>query len=248
MIICKTPREIEIMRQAGKIVAIAHHEVSKYIKPGISLAELDTIVEQVIRSCEATPSFKGYNGFPASSCISVNQVIVHGIPDEYRLQDGDIVTIDIGAYYKGYHGDSAWTYAVGSINEEKQHLLEVTEQSLYEGLKLIAPGVHLSDISHAIQMHVEKNGCSIVKEFTGHGIGQDLHEEPNVPNYGNSGKGVILKPGMTLAIEPIVCSGQPISHTLEDNWTTVTVDASPAAHYEHTIVVTESGYDILTIL
>ena len=248
MIICKTQREIEIMRQAGRIVALTHEELRKHVKPGITTKELDKIAEEVIKSNNAIPSFKGYNGFPGSICASVNEELVHGIPGSRVLKDGDIISIDIGAYFNGYHGDSAWSYRVGKVSMEADNLLSVTEQSLYEGLKLAKPGNRLLDISHAIQKHVENNGFSIVEEYVGHGIGQKLHEDPPIPNYGLPNRGPLLKKGMTLAIEPMVNQGKRFIRVLPDNWTVVTADKKLCAHYEHTIVITDNGYEILTQL
>lgn len=246
MIICKTERELEIMRQAGKIVALTHKELKKHIKPGISTKELDSIAEKIIRSHDAIPSFKGYNGFTGSICASVNEELVHGIPGKRVLKEGDIISIDIGAEYNGYHGDSAWTYAVGKITEEDQKLLDVTEASLYKGLEEAKPGERLSNISHAIQSYVESFGFSIVREYVGHGIGKSLHEDPHIPNYGPPGKGPRLKPGMVLAIEPMVNAGKRYVKTLSDNWTVVTTDGKNCAHFEHTVAITETGYEILT--
>ena len=246
MIICKTPRELEIMKEAGRIVALTHQELQNHISPGISTMELDAIAENVIRSMDAAPSFKGYNGFPGSICASVNEELVHGIPGSRILKEGDIISIDIGAYYKGYHGDSAWTYAVGRIAPETEKLLDVTEESLYIGLNEAKPGERLSTISHAIQTYVESNGFSIVREYVGHGVGQNLHEAPQIPHYGPPGKGPVLKPGMVLAIEPMVNAGRRYVKTLEDNWTVVTQDGKMCAHFEHTIAITETGFDILT--
>lgn len=246
MIICKTPREIEIMREAGKIVALTHQELKKHIKPGITTLELDEIAEKFIRKLNAIPSFKGYNGFRGSICASVNNELVHGIPGKRVLKDGDIISLDIGAKYNGYHGDSAWTYPVGQIDKATQELLDVTEESLYIGLKEAKPGERLSNISHAIQTYAESNGFSIVREYVGHGIGQDLHEDPQIPHYGPPNKGPRLKPGMVLAVEPMVNAGSRYVKTLADNWTVVTVDGKMCAHFEHTIAITESGYEILT--
>lgn len=248
MIICKTPREIEIMREAGKIVALTHQELKKHIVPGITTRKLDEIAEKFIRSCGATPSFKDYNGFKGSICASVNEELVHGIPGKRKLKDGDIISIDIGAFYNGYHGDSAWTYAVGQIDEDSKKLLEVTEESLYRGLQEAKSGIRLTDISHAIQSYVEAEGFSVVREYVGHGIGQDLHEDPQIPHYGDPGKGPRLKTGMVLAIEPMVNAGQRYVKTLSDNWTVVTVDGKRCAHFEHTIAITDQGYEILTKL
>ncbi|OIJ17159.1 type I methionyl aminopeptidase [Anaerobacillus alkalilacustris] len=246
MIICKTPREIEIMRVAGKIVALTHQELKKYIQPGISTKELDSIAEKFIRQHDAIPSFKGYNGFTGSICASVNEELVHGIPGEKILKNGDIISIDIGAKYNGYHGDSAWTYAVGEISAETQKLLDVTEQSLYKGLEEAKPGVRLSNISHAIQTYVESYDFSIVREYVGHGIGQNLHEDPQIPHFGPPDKGPRLKPGMVLAVEPMVNAGKRYVRTLPDNWTVVTTDGKMCAHFEHTIAIMETGYEILT--
>jgi methionyl aminopeptidase len=248
MIICKTPREIEIMREAGKIVALTHQELEKHIRPGITTKELDEIAEAVIRKHGAIPSFKGYNGFPGSICASVNEELVHGIPGDRVLKEGDIISIDVGAQYNGYHADSAWTYPVGEIAEETKKLLEVTEKSLYIGLEEAKPGARLSNISHAIQTYVESHHFSIVREYVGHGIGQNLHEDPQIPHYGPPNKGPRLKPGMTLCIEPMVNAGSRYVKTLADNWTVVTVDGKMCAHFEHTIASTENGYEILTTL
>ncbi|ALF08958.1 type I methionyl aminopeptidase [Parageobacillus thermoglucosidasius] len=248
MIICKTPREIEIMREAGKIVALTRQELEKHIRPGITTKELDQIAEAVIRKHGAIPSFKGYNGFPGSICTSVNEELVHGIPGDRVLKEGDIISIDVGAQYNGYHADSAWTYPVGEIAEETKKLLEVTEKSLYIGLEEAKPGARLTNISHAIQTYVESHHFSIVREYVGHGIGQNLHEDPQVPHYGPPNKGPRLKPGMTLCVEPMVNAGSRYVKTLADNWTVVTVDGKMCAHFEHTIAITENGYEILTTL
>lgn len=248
MIVSKTPRELELMREAGRIVALAHETVSKAIRPGITTRELDKIVEDVIVANGATPSFKGYGGFPASICASINQVLVHGIPGDHILKDGDIISVDIGACYKGYHGDSAWTYAVGKISSEAQKLMDVTKESLFTGLAEIKPGKRLTDVSHAIQKFVEGHNYSLPVDYAGHGIGSELHEEPIVPNFGEPGRGIVLKEGMTFAVEPMVHAGKPHTRTLADGWTVVTKDGSLAAHYEHTIAVTSDGYEILTKL
>lgn len=246
MIICKTPRELDIMRVAGKIVALTHQELQKYIEPGITTKELDSIAEKFIRQHDAIPSFKGYNGFTGSICASVNEELVHGIPGDRLLKNGDIISIDIGAKYNGYHGDSAWTYAVGEISEETQKLLDVTEQSLYKGLEEAKPGERLSNISHAIQVYVEAFGFSVVREYVGHGIGQNLHEDPQIPHFGPPNKGPRLKPGMVLAVEPMVNAGKRYVRTLPDNWTVVTTDGKMCAHFEHTIAIVETGFEILT--
>lgn len=246
MIICKSKAELEIMREAGRIVALTHQELAKHLKPGITTKELDESAEKFIRGMGAIPSFKGYGGFSGSICISVNEELVHGIPGKRVLQDGDIVTLDIGAEVHGYHGDSAWTYAVGSITDDAKRLMDVTEHSLYKGLEQALPGARLSDISHAIQTYVEAAGFSIVREYVGHGIGRHLHEDPQIPNYGPPGRGPKLKPGMVLAVEPMVNAGERYVRTLQDNWTVVTVDKSLCAHYEHTIAITDDGCEILT--
>lgn len=247
MIICKTESELDLMREAGRIVAETHQLMERYIRPGITTAELDQIAGNFIRKQGARPSFKGYNGFPGNICISINEQLVHGIPSKSRvLQEGDIVTLDIGAEVGGYHGDSAWTYAVGKISDEARRLLEVSERSLMEGLALAKPDVRLYTISHAIQTCAEAEGFSIVREYVGHGIGAKLHEEPRIPNYGLPDRGPRLKKGMTLAIEPMVVMGERYVKTLPDNWTVVTEDGSLCAHFEHTIAITSDGYEILT--
>ena len=249
MITIKSAREIELMREAGRIVALAHQAVRKHLKPGLTTADIDTLVERVIRNHDAEPSFKGYGGFPASACTSVNEEVIHGIPSPKRkLKRGDILKVDIGAMYKGYHGDSAWTYAVGPISEEAEQLLKVTEAALYEGLRFARSGQRLSDISHAIQQYAEKHGYSVVREFVGHGIGKQLHEDPQVPNYGLPNKGPILKPGMTLAVEPMINVGSKAVKVLADQWTAVTSDGSLSAHFEHTILITEDACMLLTVL
>ncbi|MFI3329433.1 MAG: type I methionyl aminopeptidase [bacterium] len=249
MITIKSPREIELMRKAGRIVALAHAEVAKNIRPGISTLELDEIVEKVIRDNDAIPSFKGYNGFPGSICASINEVVVHGIPSSKSiLKNGDIIAVDIGANYKGYHGDSAWTYAVGTISKEDQELMKVTKEALYQGLNAVKATVHLSDISNSIGTYATSFGYGVVEEFTGHGIGSQLHEDPAIPNFGKPHLGPVLKAGMTLAIEPMINIGTKRVKVLQDNWTTITCDKKNSAHYEHTILVTEDGYEILTTL
>jgi len=247
MIICKTESELTCMREAGRIVADTHQLMKEHIRPGVTTAELDRIAGQYIRSQGAIPSFKGYNGFPGNICTSINEQLVHGIPSTSQvLKDGDIISLDIGAQYKGYHGDSAWTYAVGDVSDEVRKLLDVTEAALMAGLNVAGPDVRLYTISHAIQQCAEVAGFSIVREYVGHGIGADLHEEPKVPNYGLPDRGPRLKPGMTLAIEPMVVIGGREVKTLPDNWTVVTVDGTWCAHFEHTIAITSDGYEILT--
>ncbi|MDR6885299.1 methionyl aminopeptidase [Bacillus sp. 3255] len=235
------------MREAGRIVAETHRLLARAIRPNITTKELDQIAEEYIRSQGAIPSFKGYNGFPGSICASVNEELVHGIPGPRKLVEGDIISIDIGAQYKGYHGDSAWTYPVGEISETAKRLLAVTEQSLYRGIAEAKPDARLYTLSHAIQTCIEDAGFSVVIEYVGHGIGKDLHEEPQIPNYGVPDKGPRLKPGMVLAIEPMVVVGERFVQTLEDDWTVVTADKSICAHFEHTVAITAAGYEILTL-
>jgi methionyl aminopeptidase len=248
MIICKSEVELELMREAGRIVAETHRLLAGAIRPNVTTKELDQIAEDYIRSQGATPSFKGYNGFPGSICASVNEQLVHGIPGSRKLVDGDIISIDIGAQFRGYHGDSAWTYPVGTISETSRKLLEVTEQSLYRGIAEAKPDARLYTLSYAIQNCIEDAGFSVVREYVGHGIGTELHEEPQIPNYGVPNKGPRLKPGMVLAIEPMVIIGGRYVKTLEDDWTVVTVDGSWCAHFEHTVAITADGYEILTKL
>ncbi|MCG7410613.1 type I methionyl aminopeptidase [Paenibacillus sp. ACRRX] len=248
MIICKSEVELGFMREAGRIVAETHRLMANSVKPGITTRELDAIADKFIRSKGATPSFKGYNGFSGSICASVNEELVHGIPGDRILNEGDIISIDIGAQYRGYHGDSAWTYGVGKISDTAQRLLDVTERSLYAGLELIKSDVRLYTISHAIERVIEDAGFSVVREYVGHGVGADLHEEPQIPNYGTPDRGPRLKPGMTLAIEPMVVIGERYVKTLADNWTVVTVDGTWCAHFEHTVAVTPDGCEILTTL
>lgn len=247
MITSKSQREIETMRHAGKITSMALAAVAKAIKPGVSTKQLDAIAEKTIRSMGATPSFKGYGGFPGSICTSINEQLVHGIPSNVTLKEGDIISIDCGACYKGYHGDSAWTFAVGEVSTEAKNLMKVTKESLFEGLKQVKAGNRLGDVCHAIGAYVEEHGYSVPVDYTGHGIGTALHEEPAIPNFGQAGRGILLKEGMTLAIEPMVHAGKPQTRVLQDDWTVVTKDGSLAAHYEHTILVTKEGYEILTI-
>lgn len=248
MISIKSKHELEIMREAGRIVAEAHEAVRRTVQPGLTTRELDAVVEAVIRKAHATPSFLGYNGFPASICASVNEELVHGIPGSRKLQAGDIISVDIGAFYKGYHGDSAWTYAVGTISAQAQELLEVTEQSLFAGIAFAGVGNRLSDISHAVQAYAEPRGFSIVRDYVGHGIGREMHESPQIPNFGPPGKGPRLRSGMVLAIEPMVNAGGYDVQTLADNWTVVTADHSLCAHFEHTVAITDDGPQLLTVL
>ena len=246
MITIKSDREIELMRHAGKLVSLMHQFIKPYIKEGITTKELDQLCEDFIVSHDAVPTCKGFEGFPATLCTSVNDTVVHGIPDDYRLKNGDIITIDVVIGYKGYQGDAAWTYAVGEIDDDKKYLMEHTEKALYEGIKEVKPGNRIGDISAAVQKYAEDHHLGVVRELCGHGIGKDMHEDPEVPNFGVSNTGPRLKPGMVICIEPMLTFGRRDVFVLEDDWTVKTVDHSPAAHYEHTVLVTEDGYEILT--
>lgn len=248
MIIIKSNKEIDFMRESGKIVAETHEILKKAIKPGITTKELDKIAEANIKKYNAEPSFKGYHGYTGSVCASINEEVVHGIPGEKQLKDGDIISIDIGAFYKGYHADAAKTHGVGAISDEDKKLIEVTRESFYKGIEFAKLGYRLSDISHAIQLYVENNGFSIVRDFVGHGIGSKLHEDPQIPNYGPPGKGPRLQEGMVLAIEPMVNAGSYHVKILSDGWTSVTIDGKKSAHYEHTIAITGEEPLILTKL
>lgn len=248
MITIKSQNEISLMRKAGQMVALTREELKKHIKPGVTTKQLDEIAEKFIYSLGGIPSFKGYNGFPGSICTSVNEVVVHGIPSNTKLKEGDIITLDIGVYYEGFHGDSAWTYGVGKISETDQQLLDVTLNSLYAGLKEAKPNNRVGDISHAIQSYVEPYGYGIVEEFTGHGIGRELHEDPYVPNFGQPKTGALLRKGMTICVEPMINLGTKRVKVLKDNWTTVTLDKKKSAHFEHMIAITDDGYEILTEL
>ncbi|HWR62739.1 MAG TPA: type I methionyl aminopeptidase [Clostridia bacterium] len=248
MISIKSPREIELMRIAGKIVAETLELMKESIRPGITTLELDTLAEAHIRKSGGIPAFKGYNGFPASICSSVNEQVVHGIPGSTVLNDGDIIGIDIGAVYEGYYGDAARSFGIGHISDDLKKLLRVTEESFFEGIGYALEGNRLSDISSRIQKHVEANGFSIVRDFVGHGIGTGMHEEPQIPNYGPPNKGPRLVAGMALAIEPMVNLGRYPVKVLKDGWTVVTADGKPSAHYENTIVITKGKPEILTLL
>ncbi len=235
------------MRQACKIAAAARALAGEMVRPGITTGAIDKAVHDYIVSQGAKPSFLGYNGFPASSCISVNNTVIHGIPGSYVLQEGDIVSVDVGAYYKGFHGDCAATFSSGTISAEAQKLIDVTRQSFYEGIQFAKKGNRVSDISHAVQTYVELNGFSVVRTFVGHGVGAQLHEEPEVPNFGKPGRGPRLIPGMTLAIEPMVNAGVYDVQVLKDHWTTVTADGKLSAHYENTVLITDGEPEILTV-
>lgn len=246
MVTIKSPREIELLRKAGNIVYKAHQFIKPYVKPGITTKELDKLVEDFIIKNGAIPSFKGCEGFPNSVCTSVNEVVVHGIPSNYKLKDGDIVTLDIGACYKGYHGDSGWTYAVGNISDDDKYLMKHTEKALYEGIKQAKAGNRIGDIGYAVENYALKHNLGVVKEFVGHGVGTSVHEDPNVPNYGNKGEGMLLKEGMVIAIEPMLTFGSEEIDIEDNDLTAYTIDGSNAAHYEHTIAITKGDPIILT--
>lgn len=244
----KSATEIEHMREAGRILAIVHEELEKFIKPGISTWDIDKKGYDLIKSFGCEPSFLNYNGFPGSICVSIDDEVVHGIPNKrHILREGNIVSLDAGVIYKGYHSDAARTHGVGEISEEAQRLIDVTKQSFFEGIQFAKAGNHLHDISKAIQQYVESNGFSVVRDLVGHGIGKNLHEEPEVPNYKTVGRGPELVSGMTLAIEPMVNVGSYDIWWLEDDWTVVTQDGSLSAHYENTILITEDGPEILSL-
>ena len=246
MITLKSKREIELLKEAGHIVYLTHQYLRPYIKAGIKTKELDSLAEKFIRSKGATPSFKGYEGFPSTLCISINDEVVHGFPSERVLQDGDIISIDIGACYKGYHGDSAWTYTVGSVSDDAKYLLEHTEKALYEGIKQAKVGARIGDISYAIEKYAKEHNLGVVKELVGHGVGTSIHESPDVPNYGTKGTGPKIRDGMVIAIEPMLTLGSPDIYIEDNDWTVKTVDSSLSAHFEHTIGVTNDGVIILT--
>ena len=247
MITIKNERELESMRQACRITARARALAGEMVKPGVSTKEIDQAVHDYIVSQGAKPSFLNYNGFPASACISVNSTVIHGIPGGYTLEEGDIVSVDVGAYYQGFHGDCAATFACGAISTDAQKLIDVTKQSFFEGMKFATKGRRVQDISHAIQTYVESNGFSVVRSFVGHGIGRKLHEDPEVPNFGPAGRGPRLLKGMTLAIEPMVNEGVADVHVLRDGWTVLTNDGKLSAHYENTVLITDGEPEILTV-
>lgn len=249
MINIKNEQEIAIMREAGRISKNALIAGGHAVRAGATTAEVNAVVERYITSHGATPSFKGYNGFPAGACISVNDEVIHGIPGPRKLESGDVVSLDVGAYYKGFHGDNAATFIVegGRDSEAKERLVRVTRESFYEGLRFCREGYRVGDISHAVQMHVEKNGYSVVRPFVGHGIGRELHEEPEVPNYGNPGRGPRLTAGMVICIEPMVNMGTHHIRQLSDGWTVITEDGLPAAHYENMVLITKGEPEILTL-
>ena len=249
MIIKKSPEELDRMREAGRVVAKVLDEVRDKIKPGVRTRELDQIVERIIRGEGCTPSFKGYRGFPASACISLNEEIVHGIPGPRKLKDGDLVKLDVGAIFEGYHGDSAWTFYVGdAVPSLTEKLMRTTEESLWAGIAQARAGNRIGDIGHAVQEVVEAAGFSVVREYVGHGVGAQLHEDLQIPNYGTPGRGPVLEEGMTIALEPMVNVGDWRTEVLSDDWTVVTADRSLSAHYEHTIAITSAEPEVLTAL
>jgi methionyl aminopeptidase len=247
VIVCRSHAELEKMRAAGRLVGEVLTALSSKVAPGMTTADLDQMAEAMIVGAGAIPAFKGYNGYPATICASVNEEVIHGIPSGQReLQEGDVIAIDVGASLGGYFGDSAITLPVGKVSDDAARLLRVTEESLYKAIEVVRPGNRVSDIGHAVQRHVEAHGFSVVREFVGHGIGQRMHEEPQIPNYGEPGRGPRLTEGMVLAIEPMVNAGKPAVKVLSDGWTAVTKDKSLSAHFEHTVAVTATGPRILT--
>lgn len=247
LISLRSDREIEAMRKAGRITAQARALAGSMVKPGVTTKQIDKAVREFIKSCGAKPSFLGYAGFPGSACISVNEEVIHGIPGPRVLREGDIVSIDVGAYFGGFHGDCAATFPCGQVSDEALRLIEVTRQSFWEGIRFARKGFRVSDISHAVQQYVESNGFSVVREYVGHGVGTKLHEPPNVPNFGPAGHGARLLPGMTLAVEPMVNAGEKDIRVLKDGWTVVTRDGALSAHYENTILITEGEAEVLTV-
>ena len=249
MVVLKTGRELQIMREACRISAGALKLIGSAVEPGVTTAELDRLAEQYILSQGAKPNFKNYQGYPATACISINNEVIHGIPNEKRkLVSGDIVSVDLGAEFNGYHGDNAATFAVGDVSDEAKRLMDTTRESLYEGIKAACAGSRIGDISYAIQRYVEERGYSVVRQFVGHGIGTHLHEAPEVPNFGTAGRGIRLLPGMTLAIEPMVNVGNYDVKVMPDGWTVLTRDGSLSAHFEHTIAITSDGPQIMTLV
>ncbi len=248
MIVLKTGRELKIMKEACRISAGALQVIGKAIEPGVTTAELDRMAEQYILKEGGTPNFKNYQGYPATACISINNEVIHGIPGSRKILAGDIVSVDLGAKFNGYHGDNAATFACGDVSAEAKRLMDATRESLYEGIGAACAGNRIGDIGNAVQRYVESRGFSVVRQFVGHGIGTQLHEAPEVPNFGNPGRGVRLLPGMTIAIEPMVNVGDPEVKVLSDGWTVITKDGSLSAHFEHTIVVTPDGPQIMTLV
>lgn len=248
MIIIKSDSEIDLMRESGKVTGFILKELENFIKPGISTADINGFVEDTIRKNGMIPTFKGYCGFPASACVSINEEVVHGIPDKKRiLKEGDIVSVDVGSTYKGYVSDAARTYPVGKVSDIAQKLMDATRDSFFTGLEFCKVGYRLSDISHAIQVKAESEGFSVIRDFVGHGVGQEMHEEPQIPNYGKAGRGPRLAKGMVFAIEPMICEGGYDVRTLSNDWTVVTLDGKLSAHYENTVVITDGEPELLTL-
>lgn len=247
MISIKSPAEIEKMRAAGRLTAQARKLAGSMVRPGVSTLEIDREVRKFIESHGAKPSFLGYGGFPASTCISVNEVVIHGIPDHRKLKEGDIVSVDVGAYLNGFHGDCAATYPCGQVSEEAKKLIDVTRQSFFEGIRFAKVGQRVSDIGHAVQKYVEGFGYGVVRDFVGHGVGREMHEAPEVPNFGAAGHGARFQPGMVIAVEPMVCAGDWRVKVLRDKWTTVSADGSLSAHYENTLLITDGEPELLTV-
>jgi methionyl aminopeptidase len=248
MVIRKSKRELALMREAGRIVAATHSRLREAIKPGVTTAELDALAREVVAAHDATPSFLGYRGFPASLCASINEEVVHGIPGPRVLEEGDIVSLDFGAIYRGYHGDAAITVGVGQVDKSTQELIDTTFGALEAGIDQCRSGKYLGDVSWAIQSYAEPRGFSVVRQYVGHGIGRTMHEDPQIPNYGSPGRGMRLKSGMVFALEPMINVGTYLTRVLEDNWTVVTDDGELSAHFEHTVAITEAGPEILTRL
>lgn len=248
MIIIKSDREIDLMRESGKVTGFILKELENFIRPGISTADIDRFVEDIIRKNGMIPTFKGYGGFPASACVSINDEVVHGIPDKKRIiREGDIVSVDVGSTYKGYVSDAARTYAVGEVSDIARKLIDATRDSFFAGLEFCRVGCRLSDISHAIQVKAESEGFSVIRDFVGHGVGQNMHEEPQIPNFGKAGRGPRLAKGMVFAIEPMICEGGYDVRTLSNDWTVVTLDGKLSAHYENTVVITDGEPELLTL-
>ena len=248
MITIKSEREVALMKKAGHILASVFEVLEPVCKPGITTKHLSDVAEKVIRNAGGIPEEKGYYGFPAAICASVNEQVVHGIPSNRKLKDGDIISVDIVVSYQGYMADACRTFAVGHISDRAKRLVEVTKECFFEAMKFAKPGCHIGDLSHAIQEHAEANGYSVSRDYTGHGLGREMHEDPMIPNYGNAGRGPVLKEGMTIAVEPIIMEGRHETLTLPDDWTAVTIDGKLAAHYENSLVITKDGYEIITKL
>ena len=248
MIIIKSDNEINLMRESGKVTGFILKELETFIKPGMTTMDVDRFVEDTIRKHKMIPTFKGYGGFPASACVSINEEVVHGIPSKKRvINEGDIVSVDVGSTNKGYVSDAARTYAVGKVSDEAQRLIDTTRESFFAGLEFCKPGYRISDIGHAIQQYAESRGYSVIRDFVGHGVGQQMHEEPQIPNYGRPGRGPRIAKGMAFAVEPMICQGGYQVETLQNDWTVVTIDGKLSAHYENTVVITDGEPELLTL-